>query len=112
MSVTKIDIINTCESVVLAISPLEDLEFQKKFWFDDDGPVISTFEEATENFERLYEIRSTKPNFQKLCNLECQNFIKELYGKVSKYKWNVDRIEKYGSEIALLEDPVWLDMSN
>lgn len=44
------DIIETCESWILAIEPLDDLEYQKKYWFDYESPMISSFDEAVENF--------------------------------------------------------------
>lgn len=106
---SRTNIIEACESWIRNIESLNDLEFQKKYWFDYDGPLISSFDEATEHFVRIYEIR-LNPKFERYCNQECQNFLAELYQKVNKYRWDEKRILEYDPEIALLEDPKWLEI--
>lgn len=107
---SKIDIIDTCKDWISILNPLEDIEYQKKYWFDDEGPMISSFEEATEHFTYVYEVRIKYPEFQKLCNQECQGLLKELYLSLKKYRMDERRILEYEPDIALLGDPKWLEI--
>lgn len=110
MSVSKVDILNSCENWIDYIEPLENLEFQRKYWFNYDGHMVSSYEEATGNVLQYYENQINSPNSQELCNQECQKYLKELYQKVDVYRFDDERMEKYDSEIALLEDPKWLEI--
>lgn len=104
--------VKICENWIRLINPLEDLDFQKKYWFDYEGPMISSFDEARDNFLHHCEIRLNDPNFQKFCDQECLQLLKELYQTVDQYRMDGERILEHDPEIALLEDPKWLRIVN
>lgn len=104
------NVINYCESWMMLINPLRDIETQRKHWFIQDGPMVSTYTEATSMFLENYQDEIHSQNYKDLLSEECGILLNQLYEKVKNFKLDADRILKYDYEEAFFKDPKWLDV--
>lgn len=106
----KINVINFCKSWIVLVDLLRDVESQRKYWFNLEGPIVTTYEEATGMFLERYRDKVVSPDYEDLCNNECRDLLKQLYENVNNYELDEDRLLKYAEEEALLQDPKWLEI--
>jgi len=103
-------LINFCESWKMLVHPLWDIDLQKRSWFNQEGSVVSTFEEATGQLIERYLDHMKDPECRILYQNEIGELIKQLYQKVHEYTTDNHSLLNSVIEEKFFADPNWLSI--
>lgn len=104
------NITNFCKTWLFHIYPLKDIEHQRKYWFDEEQSIISSYTDDTSIFLEYYSDKIADEDANKLLNKDCLESLQKLHEKVDKFKLDDQRLSQFEFEEALLGDPKWKEI--